>query len=104
MKTEKNLMIQEKTTSIKNHQWRHAKHVAWRKVEDEAVILDMDTAVYYSLQETGARIWELIGQGKSVQEIIQIIVEEYDAAEQEVRKDVDEIILKLKKEKIIEPA
>ncbi len=94
--------IQEKNVSVENQKWRHAKHVAWRKVSDEAVILDMDTAVYYSLPDTGARIWELIGQGKSLQEIIQIMVEEYDATEREVRKDVEELILKFQKEKIIE--
>jgi len=94
--------IQEKNVSVENQKWRHAKYVAWRKVSDEAVILDMDTAVYYSLPDTGARIWELIGQGKSLQEIIQIMVEEYDATEREVRKDVEELILKFQKEKIIE--
>ena len=36
---------------------------------DEAVILDVETAVYFSLDGAGLRMWELLGDGKSVPEV-----------------------------------
>ena len=97
--------MKEVKGDVKNCNWRHSSHIAWRKVADEAVILDMDTAVYYSLNEVGTRIWELlVAGGRSVPEVIQAVAEEYDAAEGSIQRDVHEFIRNLQKEKVIEQA
>jgi hypothetical protein len=91
-------------TESTNHIWKHASHVVWRKVSGEVVILDMESSVYYSLDEMGARIWELIGQGKPLQEIIQILAEEYEATEERLQRDIGEFLKRLQRERVIEPA
>lgn len=91
-------------TSSKTRAWKHSRRAAWRKVAGEAVILDVDTAVYYSLDGAGLRIWELIEKRTPVDRIHRTLCEEYDAAPGRLRKDLDRLILKLKKAKIIEPA
>jgi len=80
---------------------RHAKHVAWRKVDDEVVILDLETSVYYSLNETAGHIWELVGKGLSEQAIADELAEEYGQSVKTVQKDVSALIKKLKKENLI---
>lgn len=82
--------------------WKHSRRVAWRKVADEAVILDVETAVYYSLDGAGLRMWELMGQGKSLSEIARAVALEYDAPESLIRKDCVELAGKLKKKGLIE--
>ncbi len=95
-------MPEKNAVDIQSPIWQHAKHVTWRKVGDEAVILDMDSAIYYSIEDPGLRIWELIGEGKSVEAIVGLIIEEYDGREDEVRKDIDQLVKQLQDEGIIE--
>lgn len=79
----------------------HAKHVAWRKVDEEVVILDLDTSVYYSLNETASQIWELIGKGLSEDAIAEEIAETYGKNVKAIRKDVSGLIKKMKRENLI---
>jgi hypothetical protein len=96
-------MMAEKTM-MRNGFWKHSRRVAWRKVADEAIILDVETAAYFSLSGAGLRMWELIGQGKTALEISRIIFGEYDASEEDIREDCVELIGKLRKERLIENA
>ena len=84
--------------------WKHSKRVAWRKVADEAVILDVETAAYFSLAGAGLRMWELLGEGKTVEVIARTLSAEYDAEDAELEDDCSELIGKLKKEGLIERA
>jgi hypothetical protein len=84
--------------------WKHSRRVAWRKVADEAVILDTETAAYFSLSGAGLRMWELIGEGKTAAEIAGIVAAEYDADEDEIRGDCVELAGKLRKKRLIESA
>lgn len=84
--------------------WRYTRNVAWRKVADEAVILNVDTAVYHSLGGAGLRMWELLGQGKSSEAAGSILAGEYDADALRLQKDFEDLARDLKKADLIEPA
>jgi hypothetical protein len=84
--------------------WRYGKHVAWRKVAGEAVILNVDTAVYYSLDSVGLRMWELLGGGKTSEEIGRVMAEEYDAPPEQIQRDIEALSRLLIREKLIEPS
>ena len=87
-----------------SRKWRYSRNVAWRKVAGEAVILNVDTAVYHSLGGAGLRMWELLGQGKSSEAVGRILAEEYDAGAERILKDFDGLVRDLKKANLIEPA
>lgn len=93
-----------RTTQSKPQAFKHARRVAWRKVADEAVILDVETATYYSLNGAGLKIWELLGAGRSAAEISRDLAREYDAPEETIRRDVEELTRRMRQEKILEPA
>lgn len=82
---------------------KHAPEVAWRRVEDEVVILDLKNSIYYSLSAVGARIWELIGKGTGLEEIVQKVGNEYSAKENTIRRDLKNLLERLRKEKLIVP-
>ncbi len=44
----------------------------------EVVILDLKSAVYYGLNAVGARIWNLIQEPKTIHEIRDALLEEYE--------------------------
>ena len=52
------------------------------------VILGLKDGVYYELNEVGACIWRLIRQPRSVQSVVDAILEEYDVPAEECMADV----------------
>lgn len=81
--------------------FRISPEIAWRKVGDEAVLLNVRTSVYYSLNNVGSRIWELISAGRSSEDVILEVVRDFDAEEAVVRKDFSELIKPLLEENIL---
>jgi hypothetical protein len=59
-----------------------------RLVDDETVLLDLESGMYFGLDGVGKRIWESISQGASLGEIARIITAEYEVDEQEALEDV----------------
>ena len=47
-------------------------------MDGEVAILNLPDGVYYSLDEVGGRIWNLIQQPKTVRELTEILLQEYD--------------------------
>jgi len=84
--------------------WKHSGRVAWRKVADEAVILDVETAVYYSLSGAGLRMWELLGEGRTPAQIAALLAAEYDADEGRLRADCAGLAAELRREGLVERA
>lgn len=54
-----------------------------------------------TLNELGARIWQLLPQAEDEEAIVAAIVQEYDATPEQVRADVGEFLQKLRKLGII---
>ena len=46
-------------------------------MDGEVALMSITTGRYYCLNETGSRIWELIGQPRPVSEVCKILQEEY---------------------------
>lgn len=67
-------------------------HVLCRIVEDEAVLLDLDSGQYYGLNNVGTRIWQLLGAGNSASSICELVVQEFEVAEAEAEADVEALI------------
>lgn len=88
-------------TSKEGGAYKPSPRIAWRKVEEEAVLLDLDTSVYYSLDPIGCRIWELLEKKKDVPAIVAAIRSEYDVAEDRARKDVEKLVQGLLRKKLL---
>jgi hypothetical protein len=67
------------------------RHVACT-VSGEVVILHLEEGVYYGLNEVGTRVWELVQQPRSVSEIVDAIVAEFEVERQRCSSDVGELV------------
>lgn len=83
--------------------FKHAPNTAWRRIDDEAVVLDLRTSVYYSLNDTAAFVWERLGEGLTAEQIAERLVEEFDPSPEAARRDVDELLRDLRKNELIVP-
>ena len=73
-----------------------------RKIADEFILVPIrqnvgDLESIYTLNETGARIWELIDGKIKVKEIKEKIVEEFEVTPEEAEKDLVEHLQQLEK-------
>lgn len=59
------------------------------EIDDEAVLMDLDSGDFFSLAGTGLAIWQLIDGKHDRKAIIAALAAEYGADSAEVSKDVD---------------
>ena len=59
-----------------------------RFLDKEAVLLNLDTERYFGLDETGARMWQLLTSQPSVETAYQQLLEEYDVDTETLRQDI----------------
>jgi hypothetical protein len=57
-------------------------------VASSVVLLNLKNGVYYELKEVGTRIWNLIQQPRSVQSILDILVDEYEVDAERCEADL----------------
>ncbi len=74
---------------------RVADDVVFRDLAGEAVILNLDSGVYFGLNEVGTRCWHLLVEHGSTEQIIQTLLAEYDVEEACLRRDIETLIRQL---------
>lgn len=73
-------------------------------LSDGAVLLHLYSKRYYSLNDTGTRIWELLQQQASESEIVDTLTREYDVDATDAGRAVRLLLDELLAERLIEPA
>jgi hypothetical protein len=68
----------------------------------EAVILGLQTGMYYGLNRVGARIWALLATPTRVADIRDIIVREYDVEADRCERDLLDLLRRLAGQGLIE--
>lgn len=58
-----------------------------RQLGEETVILDLESGTYFGLDPVGARIWQLMKEGKSLAEICDVMLDEYEVSREELERD-----------------
>jgi hypothetical protein len=67
---------------------RRAADLRFRLVVDEGVVVRQSTAEALVVSEVGARLLDLIDGRRSVGELLELLVAEYDVAPPELERDV----------------
>ncbi len=72
-----------------------------RKIVDEVILVPISHKVgeidcLYALNEVGARIWDLIDGDRSLKELRDVIVAEFEVSETEAQEDLAVLIEQLK--------
>ena len=59
---------------------------------DEAVLLDLETETYFGLNSIGSRFWKLVTTAPTIRDAIEVMIEEYDVAPDELERDMVALI------------
>ncbi len=76
------------TAPAPDRAYRHAEGVLFQKLDRDAVLLNLKTEQYYSLDAVGMRVWQLLGETRSLEATVRRMLAEYAVDEATLRADV----------------
>jgi uncharacterized protein with gpF-like domain len=75
---------------------RPHSHVVYTEFDgQEAVLVDLNTKRYYTLNETGMLVWRGLERGDSVSQIAREISDRYDVSEENAASSIERLITSL---------
>ena len=63
-----------------------------RELSGEAVLLSLDSEMYFGLDEIGYRMWTVLTTSDSIDAAYEQLLSEYDVGPEQLRESVDELI------------
>ena len=82
--------------------FRIAPDVRFRVIDDEAVVVRQREGDVLVFNQVAARVIQLVGEGLSPQQIGDRAVDEFDAPEAMIRKDVETFLYELESLNVVE--
>ena len=64
-------------------------------VDDEMVLLDMESENYFGLDEVGTSIWNAMQENETLEEVFAVLLEQYDVGEEMLKNDLLNFVTKL---------
>ncbi len=72
------------------------QEVMFREIAGESVLVSTTSGIYFGLDKTGTRMWQLLARHGSIEPVVKDLFQEYDAPEERLRQDllafVDELV------------
>jgi PqqD family protein of HPr-rel-A system len=70
--------------------WCREEALPFQRLDEETIVVDPRSREVHLLNETAARIWELLETASSLDELVEALGEEYDGASPEdLRREVE---------------
>jgi hypothetical protein len=82
--------------------FRPFPHVLWARHADTTVLLDAERGLYYTLNEVGGRVWELLAAGEPMIEVLRVLGDEYKVDEEILEADVAALLREMRTATLIE--
>lgn len=73
-------------------------------IDGEAILINLVSSIYYSMEGTGAFIWSRIEAGEPLAAIAAELASSFDVAEPQARADVDRLVAELLEHRLVVPA
>jgi hypothetical protein len=87
---------------LKNLAVEISDNVLFQQIDQEMVLLDLESGEYYGLNEVGARIWTLLLEGKSLAQVLDTMVEEFEVTPEHLRGDIQRFLILMRDRGLIE--
>lgn len=72
-----------------------------RQVGEETVILDLASGTYFGLDPVGARIWQLMAEGRTLAGVCATMLAEYEVTREDIERDVLSLAEELREKQLI---
>jgi hypothetical protein len=75
--------------------------VVFRELDGEAVLLNLDSGVYYGLDAVGTRVWILVAEHGTARGVCDQMEREYDVSPDVLARDVERLIGELREKGLL---
>lgn len=72
-----------------------------KSIGDEMVILDLNSSTYFGLDPVGVRVWQLMSENRTMSDICETLVAEYDVTHERLQQDIAKLVDDLLKRKLM---
>lgn len=72
-----------------------SSQVLSQEIRGETVLLDLSSEHYFGLDAVGTRVWQLLTEAKIPDEVMSVMLNEYDVSKEQLEKDVGNLLNKL---------
>ena len=72
-----------------------------KRLDQTTVLVDISTSRIFELNETGTRIWELLGQGLKLEQIVQHLVSEFEVEDSQAAKELETLLSQLRDQGLV---
>jgi hypothetical protein len=83
-----------------DHRVSMSPDVVYRTLGDEAVVLNLDSGMYFGLNGVGNRIWELVLE-HDLRTVCELLSREFDAPRDVIERDVIALVQALLEKKLV---
>jgi len=77
------------------------EEIAAKVMDGEAIIINLANGIYYSMDKVGGLIWEMIEGGRTLEDMVAMIVARYDVSQEQVKTDIELLVNDLLQENLV---
>ena len=81
-----------------------SSNITSKIMDGEAIVIDLSTGIYYSLDDVGGVVWQGVEESQSRQAILNHILATYDVSEDIAAADLDRLLSEMTAAALIAPA
>lgn len=70
-------------------------------IDGDKVMMDLDKGMYFSLNSVGSRIWDIIENPITIDQVVEVLLSEYDIDKNECKETVVSFIKGLEENELI---
>lgn len=78
-----------------------ANDLSTRTIGNETIVLSLSDSRYFSVTGIGTRVFELLGEDRTLDELVETIVGEYEVDEATARRDVETFVARLREARLL---
>ena len=83
--------------------WQRSDHWVGTQIDDAFVMLDFEGGTYVSLNKTATDVWNALEQPSSAENIVGVLTERYEVAEDQCAAAVDRVLADFQAKRLIQP-
>lgn len=78
--------------------------LSWQRLDDDAVLLDLRTSTYFTVNGTGADLVDALATGERTEaDLRQVLLADYDVTPERAAADVSALVAELHEQGLLEP-
>jgi hypothetical protein len=79
-----------------------SNELTWREVDGEIIALDLTSSLYFTANRTGTLLWSSLVDGARLGELTSLLIENFEIADADARRDVSNFIVLLDSHSLLE--